>query len=95
MTISATELKQKSHLLENVKREDIVVTKRDRPFAVIMDIDRYRELVRRVDERGLEAKRRILRESAGILEGLPEDPVKWQRKIRDEERALDGWENGR
>jgi prevent-host-death family protein len=87
MTISATELRQKSHLLENVKREDIVVTKRDRPFAVIMDIDRYRELMSRAGEKGTGERRKVVLESVGILERLPEDPVTWQRKIRDEERV--------
>jgi prevent-host-death family protein len=46
MNISATQLKQQSHLLDHVKEEDIIITKRDKPFAVVIDIDRYRALVK-------------------------------------------------
>ncbi len=44
MNISATELKQKTHLLSNIKQEDIVVTKRSKPFAVIVDYEKYQTL---------------------------------------------------
>jgi prevent-host-death family protein len=45
MTLTATQLKQQTYLMDNVKKEDIVITKRDRPFAVIIDIDRYHKLI--------------------------------------------------
>ncbi len=45
MNISATQLKQQTHLLDHVKEEDIVITKRDKPFAVVVDIDRYKALI--------------------------------------------------
>lgn len=38
MNISATQLKQQSHLLDHVKEEDIIITKWEKPFAVIIDI---------------------------------------------------------
>ena len=85
MTISATVLRQKSHLMEEAKREDIIVTKRERPFAVIVDIDRYYELLQRAGERdGKESDREeILRRSAGVLR-LQRDPVAWQEELRRE-----------
>jgi prevent-host-death family protein len=46
MTLTATQLKQQTYLIDNVKKEDIIITKRDRPFAVLMDIDRYEELIK-------------------------------------------------
>ena len=45
MTLTATQLKQQTYLMDNVKKEDIVITKRDRPFAVIIDIERYHKLI--------------------------------------------------
>lgn len=45
MYISATQLKQQSHLLDHIKEEDIIITKRDKPFAVVVDIDRYKTLI--------------------------------------------------
>ena len=45
MIITATQLKQESYLMDNVKKEDIIITKRDRPFAVLMDIEKYNELI--------------------------------------------------
>lgn len=46
MNISATELRQHVHLLSSVRDEDIVVTKRDKPFAVIVDFEKYTELTK-------------------------------------------------
>jgi len=85
MRISATELRQKSHLMEEAKREDIIVTKRERPFAVIIDIDRYYELLRRAEKRDEKEsdKEEILRNSAGIFD-LERDPVAWQKELRRE-----------
>jgi len=44
MTITSTQLKQKTYL-DNAIKEDILVTKRGRPFVVIMDATRYEELI--------------------------------------------------
>ncbi|WP_457605592.1 type II toxin-antitoxin system Phd/YefM family antitoxin [Nitratifractor sp.] len=83
MEITATELKQKSYLLDEVKREDIVVTKRSRPFAVIIDIDRYHDLLQRAQSGGtdLRERDRLLERSAGILD-LTVEPERWQRELR-------------
>ena len=45
MTITATQLKQETYLIDNAIKEDILVTKRGRPFVVIMDAKRYEALV--------------------------------------------------
>jgi len=45
MTITATQLKQQTYLLDSAIKEDIQVTKRDRPFVVIVDAQRYEELL--------------------------------------------------
>jgi len=45
MTITATQLKQQTYLLDTAIKEDIRVTKRDRPFVVIVDAKRYEELL--------------------------------------------------
>jgi prevent-host-death family protein len=45
MTITSTQLKQETYLIDNAIKEDILVTKRGRPFVVIMDATRYHELI--------------------------------------------------
>lgn len=56
MNISATQLKQQSHLLDHVKEEDIIITKHEKPFAVVMDIERYRTLVKAAEAGKIEQK---------------------------------------
>ncbi len=46
MILTATQLKQETYLLDSVKKEDIIITKRDRPFAVLIDFDRYEALTK-------------------------------------------------
>lgn len=45
MTITATQLKQETYRIDNASKEDILVTKRGKPFVVVMDDKRYRELI--------------------------------------------------
>ena len=45
LTITSTQIKQQTHLLDKVKDEEILITKREKPFAVIISIDRYNELI--------------------------------------------------
>ncbi len=44
-TISASEIKQNSTLLQNALREDLLITKRDKPFVVVIDYKKYQELI--------------------------------------------------
>ena len=43
-SITASEIKQNSTLLQNALKGDMLVTKRDKPFVVVVDYDRYIEL---------------------------------------------------
>lgn len=40
-TISATEIKQNSIRLQEALRDDILITKRDKPFVVVMNYEKY------------------------------------------------------
>jgi len=40
-TISATEIKQNSVRLQEALIDDILITKRDKPFVVVMDYEKY------------------------------------------------------
>ena len=44
-TVTASEIKQNSTILQNALKGDMLVTKRDKPFVVVIDYDRYRELI--------------------------------------------------
>ena len=39
--ISASEIKQNSVRLQEALRDDILITKRDKPFVVVMDYEKY------------------------------------------------------
>ena len=43
--VTASEIKQNSTLLQNALKGDLLVTKRDKPFVVILDYERYLELL--------------------------------------------------
>jgi len=45
-TITASQIKQNSTILQNALREDLLVTKRNAPFVVVMDYQRYEALMR-------------------------------------------------
>ena len=44
-TISASQIKQNSTILQEALRDDLLVTKGDKPFVVILDYERYQALV--------------------------------------------------
>ena len=56
MQITSTKLKQQINLLSTVKDNDIIVTKRDKPFAVIIDYDKYTKLMKQLQSLKLEKK---------------------------------------
>jgi prevent-host-death family protein len=41
-TITASDLKQNSVRLQDALRDDLLVTKRDKPFVVVMDYEKYK-----------------------------------------------------
>jgi len=49
-TISATQIKQNSVRLQEALREDILITKRDKPFVVVMDYEKYLKISKTEDE---------------------------------------------
>ncbi len=49
-TISATEIKQNSTRLQEALREDLLITKRDKPFVVVMDYEKYTKLQNKDEE---------------------------------------------
>ncbi|NKQ41071.1 MAG: type II toxin-antitoxin system Phd/YefM family antitoxin [Sulfurovum sp.] len=49
-TISASEIKQNSVRLQEALREDILITKRDKPFVVVMDYEKYLTLNEKSNE---------------------------------------------
>ena len=40
--IAASDLKQNSMRLQDALRDDLLVTKRDKPFVVVMDFEKYK-----------------------------------------------------
>jgi len=44
-SVTASEIKQNSTILQNALKGDMLVTKRDKPFVVILDYERYLELI--------------------------------------------------
>ncbi len=56
VTITATQLKQQTYLLDTAIKEDIQVTKRARPFVVIVDAHRYEKLLENQKEKKRDTK---------------------------------------
>jgi len=48
-TITASDLKQNSMRLQDALRDDLLVTKRDKPFVVVMDYEKYVKLQAYID----------------------------------------------
>ena len=48
-TVTATNLKQNSMILQEALREDLLVTKRDKPFVVVMDFKKYQLIERYIN----------------------------------------------
>ncbi len=49
-TISASQLKQNSMKLQEALRDDLLITKRDKPFVVVMDYEKYKKIQNMQDE---------------------------------------------
>jgi len=62
--VTASEIKQNSTLLQNALKGDLLVTKRDKPFVVIIDYDRYLELTEKINTK---KKNNWIEECAGIM----------------------------
>lgn len=51
-TISASEIKQNSVRLQEALRDDLLITKRDKPFVVVMDYEKYLKLKKTSEDWG-------------------------------------------
>jgi len=89
MTITATQLKQHAYLLDRVAKEDIVVTKHNRPFAVIVGIDEYKAL-KKSRSRSQQDTEAVFQKVRGIIPS-DLDPVQWQNNLREENES-DPWQ---
>jgi prevent-host-death family protein len=49
-TITASDLKQNTMRLQDALREDLLVTKRDKPFVVVMDYEKYKVLEKYINK---------------------------------------------
>ena len=81
MKVSATQIRQNSALLQNAIKEDIFVTRRDRPFVVIVEHEKYRKMQEKLQR--LEEERRAddlrnawlesAKESAAVMDAGDEE----------------------
>ena len=70
--VTASQIKQNSTLLQNALKGDLLVTKRDKPFVVIIDYDRYLELTQKIN---IKKKKSWIEESAGIMSNEDADKM--------------------
>ena len=49
-TITTGDLKQNSMKLQNALKEDLLITKKDKPFVVVMDYHRYKLIEKYIDK---------------------------------------------
>jgi len=66
MNITATQLKQQTHILSHLKDEDIIVTKRDKPFAVIISYEKYQEMIAQNRQQSIDKKIQALQSIEAI-----------------------------
>jgi prevent-host-death family protein len=89
MTVTASNLKQHFHLLDEARREPLSVTKRGRPYVVVLDHETYRQLkqgnINNTQDATptLHQKLDALLEQQRAFESI-DDPVAWQREQRNE-----------
>lgn len=49
-TITSSTLKQNTMLLQNAFRNDLLITKRNKPFVVVMDYEKYQKLEKYINK---------------------------------------------
>ncbi len=64
-TVTASEIKQNSTLLQNALKDDMLITKRDKPFVVVLDYERYQELIAKSQSH---AKNDWIEKTFGVME---------------------------
>jgi len=63
--VTASEIKQNSTILQNALKGDMLVTKRDKPFVVILDYERYLKLIANTQK---EKNQDWIEQSFGVME---------------------------
>ena len=63
-SVTASQIKQNSTILQNAFRGDLLVTKRDKPFVVVMDYKRYTELTKQTKKT---TQKDWIEESFGVI----------------------------
>ncbi len=63
-TVTASEIKQNSTILQNALKSDMLVTKRDKPFVVVLDYERYRELIAKSENKN---QQNWIEETFGVM----------------------------
>ncbi len=75
--ISANQLKNNALLLEEALREDILVTKENKPFVVIVDYNKYKNLIQKSNRNWIDETFGIMdaKESEELLQTIRENRV--------------------
>ena len=63
-TVTASEIKKNSTILQNALKGDLLVTKQDKPFVVVIDYGRYRDLIEKESNKN---RSNWIEQSFGIL----------------------------
>ena len=63
-TVTASEIKQNSTILQNALKDDMLVTKRDKPFVVVVDYERYRTLIAKSENKN---QQNWIEETFGVM----------------------------
>ena len=63
-TVTASEIKQNSTILQNALKNDMLVTKRDKPFVVVVDYERYKTLIAKSENKN---QQNWIEETFGVM----------------------------
>ncbi len=80
-TVTASEIKQNSTILQNALKSDMLITKQDKPFVVVVDYDRYQELIAKSENKNqqnwIEKTFGVMsaKESQGLLDDISSSRV--------------------
>jgi len=75
--VTASEIKNNSSILQNALKEDLLVTKRGKPFVVIVNYDRYQKLINNHNSSWIEESFNILsnKEANELIEEIKNSRV--------------------
>ena len=87
MRITASQIRQNSSILQKALKEDIVVTKRDEPFVVIVDYDKYLEISKQAEKyrretAGMKMRERWLESALESESGYEKEDIDIRKNIQ-------------